>query len=983
MVIRDHFLFMQIINTNHLNNKLIYKEMNKEELKYFKLTKVTQRDLDEGVWDAEHKGLYSKDGKRLLLYKRPDKDISSGIYDVFKFKPGVEVICDKAFEHGSLLKEFKLPDTIKAIGKHALAHVMHNKEKLVLPKGIEFFGLDVFGHSEGTFDVEFEEGWTEVDFGKIMNCAAAITMHIPSTLSSIGENGFGDISFTIAIHVAEGNKHFCVDNDVLYSYDKTKLLRCPVIKKGELIVPEGVTTIGKCAFRFCSTNFNSPASELPELSVVLPQSIKAIETGAFRHSHMKSLFIGPNVSLIEDNAFEHHFIKDIIVSPENPYFESYRGILIDKKQKRLITISGNYTGQNINHKWFEVKNNVLIDKTRKTALLVTGYSDGSNAYVAPWNEYEENTFHNSSRNLTIPKGIEIIKSNTFECCHFDSLSIPEGVTYIGEDAFERMTASSISLPSTICYLTPSTMFKDKYFPYSIGDFYFYVPNGIKRKLEQLGSNIINQCCVEIETDNSGTFNEVDNNESVQYYSVTAEDLKNSFTDKHHVHYSKDGKRLLKFEGFHSRFSTYRVKEGTEIICKNATADDRYQFVRSFIVPASVKYIGSCPSIDRLVICCEKAKFAPSIISLRKNDTVYIPCGTWRHYYKELEKARRGKAPQTNWYDDRKDYRLVELSKASLIMYTTQQERILTSIIKSTKLISEYIASSINGDSKKRFVCYRDAYRIFFLDADNIFSQKDSVLKTLSVLGFGYENIMDILRVDTDEIKVNKKNINLLVGKKLASHVYFTWPEDFVDEETGNVVTIERSMMVYRRGDTLNEEIVKDLLELKIPSVTVVHDPNSNANKYMDFFSDYLEHMEETLSPISKDAIMRKFFPEKNPSLVTTEEKSIMAYNLIVLVKAIIDDYGYVENSIVPLRTDDDDLHDKVTLEEETLAFLISEYYQQMIDEVRSCESEIDVMPLFADTQSFQRLNNFLLSRNVNKEIIKKLVEPTINIIQIE
>lgn len=38
---------------------------------YEQLTKVTQQDLDEGVWDAEHKGLYSKDGKRFLQYKRP------------------------------------------------------------------------------------------------------------------------------------------------------------------------------------------------------------------------------------------------------------------------------------------------------------------------------------------------------------------------------------------------------------------------------------------------------------------------------------------------------------------------------------------------------------------------------------------------------------------------------------------------------------------------------------------------------------------------------------------------------------------------------------------------------------------------------------------------------------------------------------------------------------------------------------------------
>ena len=72
--------------------------MTVEQKKLKKLTKVTQQDLDEGVWDAEHKGLYSKDGKRFLKYVRP-KDLERGARDSFTFKPGVEVICVWAFEN--------------------------------------------------------------------------------------------------------------------------------------------------------------------------------------------------------------------------------------------------------------------------------------------------------------------------------------------------------------------------------------------------------------------------------------------------------------------------------------------------------------------------------------------------------------------------------------------------------------------------------------------------------------------------------------------------------------------------------------------------------------------------------------------------------------------------------------------------------------------------------------------------------------------
>ena len=66
---------------------------NLGQIDYKSLTRVTQQDLDEGVWDAEQKGLYSKDGKRFLQYVRP-QSLPHGTLDTFQLKSGVEVICD-------------------------------------------------------------------------------------------------------------------------------------------------------------------------------------------------------------------------------------------------------------------------------------------------------------------------------------------------------------------------------------------------------------------------------------------------------------------------------------------------------------------------------------------------------------------------------------------------------------------------------------------------------------------------------------------------------------------------------------------------------------------------------------------------------------------------------------------------------------------------------------------------------------------------
>ena len=948
--------------------------MNEEQLKYYKLTKVTKRDLDEGVWDAEHKGLYSKDGKRLLMYQRPEEHVGKGKQDVFTFMPGVEIICNKAFEHGSFLRGFKLPDTIVAIGEHALAHVMRSGERLVFPKSLKYFGNHIFGHSEGVFEVEFEEGFKEVDFGNVLEFGSAITVHIPSTLTSIGS--YWGSSQTVAIHVAEGNKHFCIDDDVLYNYDKTKMIRCPFIKRGKLVVPEGVTTIGRNAFTWCGSNLDASTMGQPLLSVILPQSLERIAAGAFRCSHLNSLFIGPKVSGIEKNAFEDHFIKEIIVSEDNPYYESYKGMLIDKKAKELITISGNFTGKDIAHKYFEVKNNVLIDKNRNVALLGIGYSPyGSNAYLAVWPEDDFKPTTNNSRDLDVPKGIEIIDGNAFVYNNFNSIVIPEGVTYIGDGAFRYMTATSIYLPSTLCYISPSTITSvmNGLQPFSSR---IYVPKGMMRKFERYGYYVVRYNFEELDREEtSPLIGEGVSNDYMCQIEVTNDDLNNSIVDRYQIRYSHDGKRLLKFEGFHSRLSNCVVADGTEIICNKATATDRYQYVRTFIVPESVKYIGSCPSFDRLFICGTNVRFATSSIALRKNDTVYIPCGTWGYYYNELEKARRGRQDRKTYY------RLVELSKASVAMYLKQQLQILLDLINSTKLVSEYVVKSINGDKEKKYICYRDVNRSIVLDIEQLYSTY--LHKVLSVLGFNYQDIMDILELDIDEIEVNENNKSLLIGRTLARNAIQYWTEDFIDEDTGEVVPIEVPDTKYIWGRKLYDDEIQTLIDSGIPSVSVFHDSESHEINYLGFFAYYSDPDANSYDIYAENSVLRHFFPDKKPNHVTMEEKKILGYNLIILLKSIIDNSGSYVDNILPLKTKDVELHTIVSEEEDNLAKLLSEYYQVLIDKVRSCDRETDVMPIFPITQDYRELRLYLVSHNVDEHLIDSIVTPAINMIQIE
>jgi len=194
--------------------------MNKEQEKLKARTIVTQLDLDEGVWDAEHKGLYSKDGKRFLCYERP-KNLKGADPDTFQLKSGVEVICEKAFEkYYSPLTSFVIPESVVAIGDEAFQQMkLPQYGSITITKGLKYIGHHIFGNTHGILDVVFEEGITDIDIANVLSFPAALTVYLPSTLKSIGDGGFGGMELS-HIYLAEGNKHFCIENGVLYDYAK-------------------------------------------------------------------------------------------------------------------------------------------------------------------------------------------------------------------------------------------------------------------------------------------------------------------------------------------------------------------------------------------------------------------------------------------------------------------------------------------------------------------------------------------------------------------------------------------------------------------------------------------------------------------------------------------------------------------------------------------------------------------------------------------
>jgi DNA-directed RNA polymerase subunit beta len=97
---------------------------------------------------------------------------------------------------------------------------------------------------------------------------------------------------------------------------------------------------------------------------------------------------------------------------------------------------------------------------------------------------------------------------------------------------------------------------------------------------------------------------------------------------------------------------------------------------------------------------------------------------------------------------------------------------------------------------------------------------------------GYETDRDILEIFglADEVKITKAGMKKLVGRRLAARVLKTWIEDFVDEDTGEVVSIERNEVILERELEIKEEHLDDILDSGAKSL-ILHKENANAIDY--------------------------------------------------------------------------------------------------------------------------------------------------------
>ena len=136
----------------------------------------------------------------------------------------------------------------------------------------------------------------------------------------------------------------------------------------------------------------------------------------------------------------------------------------------------------------------------------------------------------------------------------------------------------------------------------------------------------------------------------------------------------------------------------------------------------------------------------------------------------------------------------------------------------------------------RVIPFKGSWIEFATDINNVMyayiDRKKKFPVTTLLRAIGYQTDKEILEIFglADEFKVTKSGIKSVLNRRLAARVLKSWVEDFVDEDTGEVVSIERNEVIIERETVLEEHHLDQIIESGVKSI-ILHKEDSNANDY--------------------------------------------------------------------------------------------------------------------------------------------------------
>jgi DNA-directed RNA polymerase subunit beta len=258
----------------------------------------------------------------------------------------------------------------------------------------------------------------------------------------------------------------------------------------------------------------------------------------------------------------------------------------------------------------------------------------------------------------------------------------------------------------------------------------------------------------------------------------------------------------------------------------------------------------------------------------------------------------------------------------------------------------FFGQSIHANGTKlysaRIIPFKGSWIEFATDINNVMyayiDRKKKLPVTTLLRAIGFESDKDILEIFNlaEEIKVTKQNLKKYLGRRLAARVLKTWIEDFVDEDTGEVVSIERNDVVIDREAVLDEKAIDIIFEAGAQNIllhledqnlndyaiiynTLQKDPSNSEKEAVLYIYRQLRNAEPADDASAREVITNLFFSEKRYDLgdvgrfrinrklnlsisddikVLTKEDIIEIIKYLIQLinsKAIVDDIDHLSN----------------------------------------------------------------------------------------
>ena len=242
----------------------------------------------------------------------------------------------------------------------------------------------------------------------------------------------------------------------------------------------------------------------------------------------------------------------------------------------------------------------------------------------------------------------------------------------------------------------------------------------------------------------------------------------------------------------------------------------------------------------------------------------------------------------------------------------------------------------------RIIPFKGSWIEFATDVNNVMyayidrKKKFPVTTLLRAIGYGTDkDILDIFDL-SEEVKATKKDLKASIGRKLAARVLKTWVEDFVDEDTGEVVSIDRNEVLLERDHVLSAEDIDVIADAGVANIIVHREDiniadyqiiyntlqKDNSNSEKEAVETIYRQLRNTEAPdveTARDVIQKLFFSDKRYDLgevgryrinkklghdMSVDSKVLSTEDIILIIKyliglinsrAVVDDIDHLSN----------------------------------------------------------------------------------------